>query len=138
MFIFQAVCFLQLAGFSLRTGYIQSIQSTHIMLFNVLQSSVRYTTNCSTEVIKRRLDRHLSTVPDEPQIPGYTACRRVCWAWPIMLPHQTPSGKRENRKSSIKPPGAYLIFRGSRWGAYQRGSLFKNSRSRIHEIGQRR
>ena len=26
---------------------------------------------------KRRLDRYLNTVPDEPQIPGYTAMRRT-------------------------------------------------------------
>ena len=26
---------------------------------------------------KRRLDRYLSTIPDEPQIPGYTAQRRA-------------------------------------------------------------
>ena len=46
-------------------------------LFNILPSSIRNITDCSVESFKRRLDKFLSTVPDGPQIPGYTAHRRA-------------------------------------------------------------
>ena len=46
-------------------------------LFNTLPSWLRNITRCSVDSFKRRLDRYLSTVPDEPQIPGYTAMRRA-------------------------------------------------------------
>ena len=34
-------------------------------------------TGVKLETFKRALDRFLKTIPDEPQIPGYTACRRA-------------------------------------------------------------
>ena len=46
-------------------------------LFNTLPPEVRNVTNCSVEEFKTELDRFLSNVPDEPQIPGYTAMRRA-------------------------------------------------------------
>jgi len=46
-------------------------------LFNCLPLEIRMLTNCSTESFKRRLDSFLMTVPDEPQLPGYTAFRRA-------------------------------------------------------------
>ena len=46
-------------------------------LFNILPSAIRNITDCSVDSFKRRLDKFLSTVPDEPQIPGYTAQRRA-------------------------------------------------------------
>ena len=46
-------------------------------LFNVLPADLRNLKNCSVESFKRALDKFLSTVPDEPQIPGYTAMRRA-------------------------------------------------------------
>ena len=46
-------------------------------LFNILPSAIRNITDCSVDSFKRRLDTFLGTVPDEPQIPGYTAQRRV-------------------------------------------------------------
>ena len=46
-------------------------------LFNVLPAELRNLKNCSVESFKRALDRFLSTVPDEPQIPGYTVMRRA-------------------------------------------------------------
>ena len=46
-------------------------------LFNSLPKHIRDITDCSTDVFKNRLDNYLSTIADEPQIPGYTAIRRA-------------------------------------------------------------
>lgn len=46
-------------------------------LFNTLPADLRNLTGCSVDLFKRRLDRYLLTVPDEPQIPGYTAQRQA-------------------------------------------------------------
>ena len=46
-------------------------------LFNTLPPELRNITDCSVEKFKGELDRFLSNVPDEPQIPGYTAMRRA-------------------------------------------------------------
>ena len=46
-------------------------------LFNILPARIRNTTGCSVDCFKRKLDGYLNTVPDEPQIPGYTAQRRA-------------------------------------------------------------
>ena len=46
-------------------------------LFNVLPAELRNLKNCSVESFKRALDRFLSTIPDEPLIPGYTVMRRA-------------------------------------------------------------
>ena len=46
-------------------------------LFNTLPSNIRNLTGCSLDKFKRELDRYLATIPDEPQIPGYTAQRRA-------------------------------------------------------------
>ena len=46
-------------------------------LFNILPSEIRNLTGCTTDSFKRRLDRYLKYIPDEPQIPGYTAQRRA-------------------------------------------------------------
>lgn len=46
-------------------------------LFNLLPSCVRNITGCSVDSFKRQLDRYLRSVPDEPQIAGYTAMRRA-------------------------------------------------------------
>ena len=34
-------------------------------------------TGCKVDMFKRRLDTYLSTIPDEPQVLGYTAQRRA-------------------------------------------------------------
>ena len=47
------------------------------MLFNCIPKEVRDTTNCEKSVFKRSLDNFLKSVPDEPQICGYTANRRA-------------------------------------------------------------
>ena len=46
-------------------------------LFNTLPQYLRNITRCSVDSFKRRLDHYLLTIPDEPQIPGYTAQRRA-------------------------------------------------------------
>lgn len=80
----------------IRTGrycYIPSIKSTApariktlryasfpihaAQLFNSLPEDIRNLTGCSIEVFKSQLDGYLRTIPDEPQITGYTASRRA-------------------------------------------------------------
>ena len=46
-------------------------------LFNCLPKSIRNTTGCGVVSFKNTLDQYLKTVPDEPQIPGYTNYRRA-------------------------------------------------------------
>lgn len=46
-------------------------------LFNTLPAELRNITGCTVDCFKRVLDKYLKTVPDEPQIPGYTAQRRA-------------------------------------------------------------
>ena len=46
-------------------------------LFNVLPANIRNTTECPVDTFKRKLDKFLRSVPDEPQITGYTAMRRA-------------------------------------------------------------
>ena len=46
-------------------------------LFNALPSAVRNLSAISLVFFKRTLDKCLQNVPDEPQIPGYTTCRRA-------------------------------------------------------------
>lgn len=47
------------------------------MLFNCIPMEIRNLTNCNKAVFKVHLDNFLKTVPDEPQISGYTAIRRA-------------------------------------------------------------
>ena len=46
-------------------------------LFNCLPKEIRDLTNCSKDVFKKHLDNYLRTVPDEPQISGYTLFKRA-------------------------------------------------------------
>ena len=46
-------------------------------LFNILPASIRNTSGCSVDTFKRKLDKYLLTIPDEPQVTGYTAMRRT-------------------------------------------------------------
>lgn len=46
-------------------------------LFNTLPAEIRNLTNIDVDSFKRRLDKYLQLIPDEPQIPGYTAQRRA-------------------------------------------------------------
>jgi hypothetical protein len=46
-------------------------------LFNSLPKNVRDLKGVSVEKFKRALDSHLKKIQDQPQIPGYTECRRA-------------------------------------------------------------
>ena len=46
-------------------------------LFNILPKQLRDMKGCTKEVFKNALDKHLSTVPDEPHIQGYAHLRRA-------------------------------------------------------------
>ena len=46
-------------------------------LFNILPAKIRNISGCSVDSFKHNLDKYLQTVPDEPQIKGYTATRRA-------------------------------------------------------------
>ena len=46
-------------------------------LVNTLPRDIRNMTGCKVDTFKRRLDNYLSTIPDEPQVLGYTAQRRA-------------------------------------------------------------
>ena len=46
-------------------------------LFNAMPKNIRNLKNIPVEKFKNELDTYLKTVPDEPQIRGYTGCRRV-------------------------------------------------------------
>ena len=46
-------------------------------LFNALPKHLRDMQNVPLEKFKRALDKYISSIPDEPQLPGYTACRRA-------------------------------------------------------------
>ena len=48
-----------------------------VKLFNSIPKYLRNLTGCSKEKFKYSLNKFLCQVPDEPQIPGYTACRRT-------------------------------------------------------------
>ena len=45
-------------------------------LFNCLPKPLRDTSNCSTDSFKVKLEKWLTNIPDEPQIPGYSGMRR--------------------------------------------------------------
>ena len=44
-------------------------------LFNTLPRDIRNMTGCKVDMFKRRLDKYLSTIPDEPQVLGRGLCR---------------------------------------------------------------
>ena len=46
-------------------------------LFNAFPVNIWNMSGCTVETFKLHLDRFLATVPDEPQVRGYTAMRRA-------------------------------------------------------------
>ena len=46
-------------------------------LFNILPAYIRNKTGCTVDTFKYLLDKYLATVPDEPQLRGYTSMRRA-------------------------------------------------------------
>ena len=72
------MCFIP----TLRNGIYKELQMTSFSynaakLFNCLPKYIRDLTGCSKEKFKHTLDYYLKSIPDEPQIPGYTDCRRT-------------------------------------------------------------
>ena len=74
--------------------------------FNVLPAHLRNMTGCTTDRFKSELDRYLSTVPDEPLIPGLTQYRRcdtnsvIDWARSPYL-HQQDHQPRNNNSPEL-------------------------------------
>ena len=42
-----------------------------------MPKEIREVTNCDVNTFKGYLDSYLKNIPDEPQVPGYTVCRRA-------------------------------------------------------------
>ena len=59
---------------SLREG---SLCVDSARLFNILPQDIRNLTNVELPKFKEKLDQFLSSIPDEPLCPGYTASRRA-------------------------------------------------------------
>ena len=72
-------------------------------LFNTLPKAVRNLTGCNVETFKHQLDKYLYGVPDEPQIPGYTAQRR---ADTNSLIHMTRF-HQSHQDSGVEGPGVH-------------------------------
>ena len=54
-----------------------SITFNGLKLFNILPKEIRNMSDCTLSQFKTHLDKFLTTVADEPQIPGYTKFRRT-------------------------------------------------------------
>ena len=65
------------ASGSVRSLYYTSLAIHGPRLFNSIPATIRNMTDCSVDTFKRRLDKYLRMVPDEPHISGYTASRRA-------------------------------------------------------------
>ena len=61
--------------YKVKTLHYHSISQRGARLFNHLPKQLRNITGVKTEVFKRDLDRFLSSIPDQPGVPGYTAAR---------------------------------------------------------------
>ena len=71
-------------------------------LFNVLPKPLRNLTGVKLDSFKSALDRYLSTIPDEPTLVGYTACRRA-----------DSNSLYHMHKLSVKSLGCPLILEGA-------------------------
>ena len=77
------------------------------MLFNCLPQHIRDLTNCDTDKFKAKLDAFLSTVPDQPLIPGYTAYRQcdtnslLDWLGNAHLRSQMEESTRQNCREDV-------------------------------------
>ena len=65
-----------------RQGHFHRIREASIFvhgqrLFNVIPMHIRNISECRVDTFKASLDKWLAGVPDEPQIQGYTQCRRA-------------------------------------------------------------
>lgn len=76
-------------------------------LFNCTPNSVRNLTECKTNVFKSALDKWLGRIPDEPQVPGYTAMRR---AETNSVRHMTSYVMQDSSPTVPWPPGLPLSY----------------------------
>ena len=56
---------------------INSFSFNAAVIFNCLPKDIRNMSGCNSVIFKHALDTFLKSIPDEPQIPGYTICRRA-------------------------------------------------------------
>ena len=56
---------------------INSFSFNAAVIFNCLPKDIRNMSGCNSDTFKHALDTFLKSIPDEPQIPGYTICRRA-------------------------------------------------------------
>jgi hypothetical protein len=75
------------------------------MLFNSIPHEIRNLTDCKTEIFKAALDKWLARIPDEPQVPGYTAMRR---AETNSIRHMIPYALKDGRNHEPCVPGLPL------------------------------
>ena len=83
-------------------------------LFNKLPMNVRNISGCDTVIFKRELDKYLTTIPDQPLIPGLTKYRRIesnsvaDWASsPYLLTQDT---QRQRKKIPGAQRGGYDVM----------------------------
>ena len=63
-------------------GKIQTLRENSLSikgskLFNCLSKEIRNTTNCPVDTFKRRLDKYLTTIPDQSAFPQYVGYIRA-------------------------------------------------------------
>ena len=71
------MCVSKYAGQNTSTFRDSTLTIQGAKLFNAMPKNIRNLTNIPVENFKDALDKHLRTIPDEPQIRGYTGCRRA-------------------------------------------------------------
>ena len=64
------------APVSIQNIRLQSLSVRGPRIFNILPSHIRAITGSNVDAFKKSLDEFLSTIPDQPLVPGYTQFRR--------------------------------------------------------------
>ena len=64
------------APVSIQNIRLQSLSVRGPRIFNTLPSHIRAITGSNVDAFKKSLDEFLSTIPDQPLVPGYTQFRR--------------------------------------------------------------
>ena len=62
---------------TIQTMHYSSLPIHGARLFDKLTKSIIEMTFCNVQKFKSKLDEFIRKIPDEPQIPGYTNCRRA-------------------------------------------------------------
>ena len=92
---------------SYRNNRHSSIRIHGAKLFNIMPKELRNSKDCSVDLLKMKVDKFLQSIPDEPQIPGYTICRRAETNSLLDINHKdvTDSSYNFARKKSIRRGG---------------------------------